>query len=150
MKNQFLSRKGDIRNFFDLLCRSAKAGTTAHYQREERRDAELPANSLCSLAHARQSAVPFPASPQHLRIDPAAVVAHQDPQLIRSILELRLDMLRSGVSKSVNDSLAANPIDLIADDEAATPISSWLLTGFRRVCDQYLPPRRIDSRHHFC
>ena len=53
---------------------------------------------------------------QQLRIDPASIVAHQYSQLAGRIFQFYFYALCLRVTECVNQSLAANAVDLIAQD----------------------------------
>ena len=78
------------------------------------------ADALGALAHARKPPVavacPTAARP---RIDAAAVVAHEHPQIARAVLDLDLDALAARVPERVDQRLAADPIDLVADERCS-------------------------------
>jgi len=53
---------------------------------------------------------------QHLRIDPATVVAGDYPKALGSKLKVDFDAAGSGVAECIHQCFAADTIDLIADD----------------------------------
>ena len=53
---------------------------------------------------------------QHLRIDPATVVADDHPETLGGILKLDFDAAGSGVAECIHQCFPADPIDLVANE----------------------------------
>jgi hypothetical protein len=52
---------------------------------------------------------------QHFGVDPAAVVANQNPKLVGSIFQFHFDIARAGMAKCIDQGFAANTIDIVTD-----------------------------------
>ena len=76
---------------------------------------ELAADALRALAHAGQAPMPIAPGVQDLLVDPAAIVADQHAQVPRTVFELDFDSVRARVTERVDQRLASDAIDLIAD-----------------------------------
>src|SRR5260370_20316431 len=61
---------------------------------------------------------------KNVRIDSAAIVAHQQTQLAWRIFELDFDMLRARVAECVDQCLSANPIHIVAEQRVQGPSRS--------------------------
>src|ERR1051326_299340 len=70
---------------------------------------------LRTLAHPRKSPVPVAARLQHLGVYPDAVVADEQAQAARVVLDFHLDLLRARMAESVHQRLVTDAIDLVAD-----------------------------------
>ena len=73
-------------------------------------------DSLGAFAHAGQAPVPLAARLQQLRIDAASVVADQDSQLAGGVFELISMLFARGMPECVDQSFAADAINLVAQD----------------------------------
>jgi hypothetical protein len=71
--------------------------------------------------HSRESPVSVPAGLEYVRVDSAAIVAHQEAKLIGAILQLDVDVTRPRMAKSVDQRLPANPVHLIARGKRRLP-----------------------------
>ena len=76
------------------------------------------------------------------RIDAAAVVAHEQPQLARAVFELDLDAAWRRMAERVDERLAADAIHLVADRRvaAAAACPSTITRICRLVSDRRAPP----------
>src|SRR6185503_17170857 len=77
------------------------------------KDFESRADSLCPLAHSRESPVSLLAPPQNLRIDSTPVIANQDPHLPDPIVKFNCNVARSGVAKRIHQSFAADTVKVV-------------------------------------
>jgi hypothetical protein len=59
--------------------------------------------------------VTFSAGVQYLRVDPAAIIANQNLQLVRGIFQFQFDAARLGVPERIYQGLACDTVHLISD-----------------------------------
>src|SRR4029453_4017685 len=79
-------------------------------------DLQRAADALRPFAHPGDAPVPVAARQHHLRIDTAAVVAHQHAELPRAVFELDFDVRRSRMAEGVDTAPPADSLDFVADD----------------------------------
>src|SRR6185295_20103004 len=87
---------------FDLGARSRAAA-----------DREAPADACGALLHARDAPVAGGSGARNVRVDTAAVVANEEPQLARRVFDFDLDRLGARVTERVQQSLAPDPVHFI-------------------------------------
>ena len=56
---------------------------------------------------------------QQLRIDAAAVIAHQDAQVVERVFHLKLDAFRPGMTECVDQCFPPDAVDFVAQDAGA-------------------------------
>ena len=78
----------------------------------------MPTNLLRSLAHARQPKVPGSMRGQGARVDALAIVTHAQLKLAGVVADLHFNPTGAGVPERIAQRLAADPIDVVADDRA--------------------------------
>jgi hypothetical protein len=69
---------------------------------------EAPAHRCRSLAHVGEAPVARAPMPQRLGVNSTAVVANQDPQPARRILQINLDLAGTRMAESVRQGLTTN------------------------------------------
>src|ERR1700722_14567885 len=84
-------------------------------------DPEFGADSFSALAHAGQAPVSIASRLEHLRIDAAAVIAYQNPQLIEGVLDLDFDALGPGMEERIRQGFPADAVDFVAQDRVQRP-----------------------------
>ena len=78
-------------------------------------DFEASADSVRSLAHARESPMIVLSGAQHLWLDATAVVVYVHSQLFGPIFNLDLDVVCLRVAERVHQGLATDPVNIVAD-----------------------------------
>src|SRR5262245_37695931 len=79
-------------------------------------DLELAADQLCPLAHARQTEAPGAMAVRRRAVDPQAVITDTKLKLAGVVPELHFNPTSACVPEGIAHGLAANPIDIVADD----------------------------------
>src|SRR5258707_4638557 len=77
---------------------------------------ESGANAFRPFPHTWESPMSVASRMQHLRIDPAAIVADDYPKALGRIFKFDLDAAGSGVAECIHPCFAADTIELVADD----------------------------------
>ncbi len=62
---------------------------------------------------------------QDLRVDPPAIIANRQPQLLVRVFQLEFDVVRLRVTESVGQRFAADTIDLVADQGVQRSTSAF-------------------------
>jgi hypothetical protein len=65
--------------------------------------------------------VAFAPQTQHLRVNPATVIADQNAQVVGDIFDLNLDASGTGVAERIDQRLVAYAVDFIAYDRVQRP-----------------------------
>src|SRR5262245_8603141 len=81
-------------------------------------DLEVTSDQLRSLTHARHTKVPGSIAVERFRVDASAVVADTQLKLAVIVADLHFDPASACVPEGIAQGLAANPIDVVADDRA--------------------------------
>jgi hypothetical protein len=68
---------------------------------------------LRAFAHALQTPVLITARAQYFSVDPAAVIANQDPQGLSGILELDFDFVCAGVAGGIDQRFSTDEINFM-------------------------------------
>src|SRR5260370_33307054 len=84
-------------------------------------DLELSADTFGSLTHPRKAPMSLSARGQELRIHAATIVANQEPQLARGILDFHYNLSGAAMAASISKGFASNGINLIMHNPPQLP-----------------------------
>src|SRR5260370_11196384 len=84
-------------------------------------DLELSADTFGSLTHPRKAPMSLSARGQEMRIHAATIVANQEPQLARGILDFHYNLSGAGMAESISKGFASNEINLIINNRPQLP-----------------------------
>jgi hypothetical protein len=84
-------------------------------------NAESCPDSISPLAHAQQAPMAITSGLECLSIDSTAIVAHQDNQAVRRILELQLNTPGLRMAERIHQRFAPDSVNLIPEQWAQLP-----------------------------